>query len=64
MSKYDKATEGGHQQQPRTSKERVPFDEVVRCLGELLESGKIKVRCRGCGSQVACLTLARRRLGG
>ena len=44
-NQYDKASEGGHQQQPRSSAERVPFDDVVRCMGELLAAGKIKVCC-------------------
>ena len=42
-NQYDKASEGGHQQQPRSTSERVPFDDVVRCLGELMAAGKIKV---------------------
>ena len=44
MNRYEKAAEGGHQQQPRNNKDRVPFDDVVRCMGELLAAGKIKVR--------------------
>ena len=39
---YDKSLEGKHSQQPRDSAERVPFDDVVRCLGELLAAGKIR----------------------
>ena len=50
-NQYDKACEGGHQQQPRSSSERVPFDDVVRCLGELLAAGKIKV---GSHMRVTC----------
>jgi len=40
---YQKGLEEKHQQQPRdSSSERVSFDEVVRCMGELLEAGTIK----------------------
>ena len=40
---YQKELEGGHQQQPRSGPDdRVPFDDVVRCLGELISEGKIR----------------------
>ena len=40
---YNKAMEGGHSQQPRASPEdRVAFEDVVKCLGELMEAGAIK----------------------
>lgn len=40
---YQKSMEGLHSQQPRPNPEdRVPFDDVVKCLGELLEEGSIK----------------------
>ncbi len=39
---YLKGMEGKHQQQPRDTPERVPFDDVVRCLAELMEAGTIK----------------------
>jgi len=39
---YMKELEGKHEQQPRSSEERVPFDDVVRCLGALIEKGTIK----------------------
>ena len=39
---YDKSLEGAHQQQPRADAARVPFDDVVRCLGRLTENGTIR----------------------
>jgi len=70
MNKYEKEAESGHSQQPRTSAERVPFDDVVRCMGELLTAGKIKAwglsnettfgvcewmaACRRCGVPPPC----------
>jgi aryl-alcohol dehydrogenase-like predicted oxidoreductase len=42
-SVYQKGLEGKHSQQERKSADdKVPFDDVVRCLGELLAAGKIK----------------------
>jgi aryl-alcohol dehydrogenase-like predicted oxidoreductase len=40
---YQKGLEDKHQQQHRdSSSERVCFDEVVQCMGELLKAGTIK----------------------
>ena len=39
---YMSQLEGKHEQQPRESSERIPFDEVVLCLGELIDAGLIK----------------------
>ena len=66
LNRYEKAAEGGHQQQSRTTTERVPFDDVVRCMGELIQAGKIKVRRVAgpvCGAETCRLTRSAR-LGG
>lgn len=39
---YMKHLEGKHQQQPRDGPDDVAFDDVVKCMGELLEEGVIK----------------------
>ena len=39
---YQKGLESKHEQQPRECADRIPFDDIARCRGELIEEGLVR----------------------